>query len=295
MAATTAQVCMSFTSAELRADVERIASSTDRPVRALWLQALIQGPQLADSSGFAPRSQVERLLLELASELPPAKDWSVASIAGSSPRSLRFEELDLTQARELMKRFHYLRSPRVDGRVYGLTASGGRIIALAVSSPVDVPALIDVLVHRQRRPERARVLSRVFVFDHAPRNTISYLLARVSRAEKQFGISDWITYVNPNIGFTGVSYIASGWHLLGEESSTTYRYLDQRYITDRELAAKFGFQDDLAYERLLANRFAKTKMRLLPLKLFGTHGKLKLQTALPLQSQFTQTHSSAPT
>jgi hypothetical protein len=58
-------------------------------------------------------------------------------------------------------------------------------------------------------------------------------------SEKNHGVSDYVTYVNPNMGFTGSSYRASGWHLLGTEPGTTYRYLDERYITDRALSAAF--------------------------------------------------------
>jgi len=109
----------------------------------------------------------------------------------------------------------------------------------------------------------------VFAFSGSPKNTISFLLSRVAHVEANRGVTDLVTYVNPNMGFKGVSYRASAWQLLGNESGTTYRYLDGRYITDRHLAKDFGRCDDLGYRTLLGTRFAVSRMQLNPLLIFG--------------------------
>lgn len=258
-------------SPDLIACVESVARLANRSVGPLHLQSLLQLPRIADEDGLASVALVEPLLQELASELPVSEEWSVDDSVGSSPRSLRFRNVALDEGCAVMERFHYLRSARLDGRVYGLSSEAGRLVALCVSSPLDVRGLSDLLRREQRATDTARVLSRVFAFEGAPQNTISYLLSRAKRSEHRHGITDWVTYVNPNMGFTGVSYLASGWHLLGEEPGTTYRYLDNRYITDRELATKFGLHDDAAYNRLLGQRFGKSKMRLAPLLVFSEH------------------------
>lgn len=244
---------------------------TDRPVAPLRLQSLLQLPRIADESGLVPVSQVDSLLQELALELPVSHEWAVDESVGDSPRSLHFHEMAPEQGADVMQRFHYLRSARLDGRAYGLSSKAGRLIALCISSPLDVEWLADLLRTEHRVVKTARVVSRVFAFEGAPSNTISYLLSRVARAERRFGVTDWVTYVNPNMGFSGVSYLASGWHLLGEEPGTTYRYLDNRYITDRQLAAKFGPHDDDVYRQLLGERFAKSRMPLAPLLVFSQH------------------------
>src|SRR5262249_33435035 len=74
------------------------------------------------------------------------------------------------------------------------------------------------------------------------------------------GITDFVTYVNPNMGFTGSSYLASGWRMLGDEPGTKYRYLDDRYITDRRLAVTFGKHDDASYRKILGDRFSVSNM-----------------------------------
>jgi hypothetical protein len=267
--ASTLDVWVSAQSTDLIECVEHCARVRGKPIGPLFLQALLQLPRIANENGFAPRSSVEQLLHELAQELPNNSEWIVQDVLIQSPRCLQFEKVGLEEGRAIMARFHYLRSPRLDGRLYGLRSQGGQVVAICVSSPLDVQGLGDLLRRNGREPVTARVLSRVFAFEGAPRNTISYLLSRAAREERRCGITDWVTYVNANMGFSGVSYVASGWHLLGEEPGTTYRYLDNRYITDRQLAANFGLHDDDTYTNILGARFAKSKMRLSPLMVFS--------------------------
>lgn len=249
--------------------VESAARVTNRPARPLHLQALLQLPRWADSNGFVSVAIVESLLSALAEELPDKVQWLVQSGA-ASPRSLRFHKVERDKAREIMQEFHYIRSPRTDGRAYGLSTSAGNLVALCVSSPLDVAGPRALLAAHGRPTDFARVVSRVFAFEGAPKNSISYMLARSSREERDLGATDLITYVNPNMGFTGTSYLASNWQLLGSEPDTKYRYVDGRYITDRELAARFGQHDDGTYCQLLAARFSVSAMPLEPLLVFYT-------------------------
>jgi hypothetical protein len=249
--------------------VESAAFAADRPTRPLLLQALLQLPRVADKWGFVDISMVKQLLGELAQELPVKSEWFVPDVV-SSPRVLHVHALDLVTADHVMQRFHYLRSPRTGSRAYGLSTPTGSLVALCVSSPVDVDHLHQLLSSNARQSRTSRVISRVFAFEGAPNNSISYMLSRVSREERRIGITDFVTYVNPNMAFTGSSYRASGWRLLGIESGTKYRYIDGRYITDRELAARFGPRHDEAYQHLLGRRFAVSVMPLEPLLVFHT-------------------------
>ena len=249
--------------------VKSAACWADRPVRPLHLQSLLQLPRLADINCLAPLGAIEELLAKLRQELPVRSEWLVPN-AGPSPRILRFHAVDSNTARDVMSRFHYLRSPRIDGYAYGLSTRSGRLVALCVLSPLDVERLAELLTAAGRSSDSARVVSRVFVFEGAPDNSISYMLSRVAREERNCGVTDLVTYVNPNMGFSGSSYLASNWRLLGTEPGTQYRYLDERYITDRELASRFGYHDDQGYSRLLGARFAISVMPLKPLLVFHT-------------------------
>lgn len=247
--------------------VEAAAGSTGRPARPLRLQVLMQAPQLADQEGFIPLMELDHLTRELAGEIPPREEWGLMR-PPPGPRFLRFTKVAADRARDVMSRFHYLRSPRFDGRAFGLSQEDGPLVAMCVISPMDVPRLNSLLSARGRATERALVVSRVFAFEGAPRNSLSFLLARCADEERRLGATDLITYVNPNLGFTGVSYRASGWDALGHEPGTTYRYLDRRYITDRELARRFGAHEDSAYHEMLGDRFAVSRMPLQPLLVF---------------------------
>jgi len=247
--------------------VREIADAYHRPQRPLHLQALLQLPRIADRWGNAARSAADALLSELAEELPRRDEWTIPELP-QSPRALTFCEVAPETTAFVTQRFHYLRSPRRDARGYGLFTGAGTLVALCTSSPLDVPRLTDMLERDGRNPSNARVLSRVFAFEGAPKNSISYLLARAGERERRFDVRDYLTYVNPNLGFSGTSYKASGWSLLGDEPGTTYRYLDGRYITDRQLTTLFGKHDDRAYRALLGNRFRVSEMPLAPLLVF---------------------------
>lgn len=250
--------------------IKAAARASGRPVGPLHLQALLQLPRVADAHGFVPIQVADALLAELSQEIPPISDWAVHGPA-LSPRSLEFQQIDMARAHDVMERFHYLRSPRLDSRAYGLATTAGNLVAVCVSSPLDVRHLSDLLVARGRSSYLARVISRVFAFEGAPKNSISYLLSRAARSERRLGITDFVTYVNPNMGFTGTSYRASGWHVIGDEPGTRYLYLDNRYTTDRKLAAEYGRHDNITYRRLLGHRFTVSNMPLDPLLVFHTH------------------------
>ena len=248
--------------------VQSVALETDRPFFPLKLQALIQLPRLANESGVVSCREAIELLEKLALELPPRPNWQRGGNI-TSPRDLVFRSVSKEETDEITEKYHYLRSPRQRSEGFGLFTSDGILVALAVSSPLDVSNIAGLL-KGSGRTGPPRVISRVFVFETAPRNTISYLLAKTRFHEKSSGTSDLVTYVNPNMGFTGVSYKASGWHVLGYEGGTRYKYLDDRYATDRQLLARVGTDDANVLRRMIGDRFSVSVMQLMPLVIFHT-------------------------
>jgi len=221
---------------------------------------------LADDSGLAKVCDLVPLIEELALEMPRAPEWLFPTRV-RSPQEFRFSEIETARARELMARYHYLHSPRMDGRAYALLFEN-QVAGLSVVSPLDVEHLRRLLHANGCPVTSAAVLSRVFVLGGTPRNCISFLLARTAAEERKHGMTDLLTYVNPNMGFNGVSYRASGWKLLGDEPGTRYCYLDSRYITDREIERQFGKQTHAEYAVSLGTRFAVSTMPLKPLLVF---------------------------
>jgi hypothetical protein len=115
------------------------------------------------------------------------------------------------------------------------------------------------------------VLSRVFAFDWVPSNTISFLLrrlvGRVRHANENVRVL--LTYVNPNLGFTGASYRGSNWSKVAVETGTRYAYLDGDYVTDRELGRIFGTTDEGRLRARLGERLSYSRMPLQPLSIYA--------------------------
>jgi hypothetical protein len=205
--------------------------------RDMVVQALLHLPRVAAPDGTVELSvameEITRIRDRRSHELVP-----FASMAQRPERPLALHELsigklDPQQARPVMEHFHYLRSARDDSLTIGALYAQ-RVVALCSVSPLDLPWIAAAL---PIAPENVAVLSRVFAFDWAPRNTISYLLSQVEHRIRRLD-SDTkvlITYLNPNLGFSGASYRAANWLPLGEEGGTRYAYLDGEYITDRRL------------------------------------------------------------
>lgn len=257
---------VSYQGNELRSLIRWAAETTGRPTRAFELHALLHLPAIASQDGTINRADAIDLLMRLSDDLPCSSDWPVAPHGDLGDMAVA--HVDGEVASEVMSRFHYLRSPRDDGRHYGLFASGGELVALGVTSPCDVPFLRQLLKDRTEDCESIRVLSRVYCFPGAPRNAVSSLLARLAKQERLRGVRDLLTYVDPNMGFSGASYKASGWSELGQEVGTTYRYVNGRYITGRELARRFGHSLLQDQARWSAMRLTTSRMELRPLLVF---------------------------
>ena len=230
--------------------------------RDLLLQALLHLPRLAGADGTIDvdlaAAEIERLRARRYEELAPLR-WMVEPPPETpSLAELKVKIIGRQDAEPILAHFHYLRSFREDS-VSVAALYNHRVVALCSVSPLDLPAL------RSRLPiasfKEAAVVSRVFAFDWAPRNAISYLLARTEvSAALNHNVRMLLTYLNPNMGFSGASYKAANWVELGLETGTRYAYLHGDYITDRRLSSMPESERHLV---------EYSQMRLLPLQVFG--------------------------
>jgi hypothetical protein len=225
----------------------------------------------------AVHGEVQRLASEEAR--PP--DWLLPPPETlNSPLDLDFGELNPDRARTLHERFHYLRSHRP-----GLHLAGtyrGRVAVVLSFSELDLKA-IDSRFSRLGEGSRAAFLSRAWAAPWAPRNSFSHLLSLSGREMRSRNpdLGALLTYVNPGLGFDGASYRAANWHLFGREIGTRYAYLDEAYVTDRELSRRFGTSDAAVLTRALGRRIAFSRMALPPLDLYaiGLNRRLRKQLA----------------
>ena len=254
----------------------RIAGLSDISPRQVELALLLHLPRMM--TGLAPpnvkdtRTEVERLAARLATRCKDFKT-SLAAPADvpSNPTASKFVQVSDSEAQIIHERFHYLQSFRPRGQHFGLvTQASNRLFAVATLSVFDLWHLA-ALIRDQFAPREILVISRVFCFDWAPRNSISYLLGRIARwlRKRSATAKLLLTYVNPNMGFRGASYRAANWYLLAREWGTRYCYIDEDYITDRHLALQFGTIKASLLSARLGSRFATTQIELEPLMLYA--------------------------
>ncbi len=180
--------------------------------------------QLSDASVL--ELETERLAVQTSQLLARYRDFLLGGTIESLTRDqFQVREVDAELARVIQERFHYLGSAR-NGSHFGLfhNQRAGLPAAFATVSELDVAHLRE-----SAGGCGGGILSRMYAFPWAPRNTISALLGAVSR--EYSGVL--FTYVNPNLGFGGVSYKAANWRLAGSKS-ITYRYVNCNYVSARQ-------------------------------------------------------------
>ena len=148
--------------------------------------------------------QDQRELLHWRSLTAPALSWQTYTVRPVPP----------AMALLINRCFHYLGTPR-EGLTLGLFASSSRELPPAVSmtfSEFDLRSVAPFLP-ASAPPPTVLVLSRVYAFPWAVPNSFSFGFRRAAAWLKQ-NSSDprlLLTYVNPNLGFTGASYSAANW------------------------------------------------------------------------------------
>lgn len=248
-----------------------VSRSANIPARALHLQALMHLPRIAGADGMLPDAQAAAEVSRVASFVPSWPEWDSPTLPSNRAGEWQVGGLEDQCARQIFERFHYIGSYRPHAQHYGMWPASHweRPVVAASVSENDVEVLRGLAAQTSIRPERSRVLSRMFAFPRTPPNAISILLSRIARQQKRLGVQLLLTYVNPNLGFTGVSYRASNWTLIGSEAIQAYYYVDERYITNRELDTRFGTHDPARLSQLLGLRFGCSVMPLSPLLVFA--------------------------
>lgn len=222
------------------------------PPHEVLVRLLLHLPREADTEGMVGTriagSEGERVARELAVATAGYRAWQQPPSAGQpAVNELDLTTVDETTARVVLERFHYLGSFRNASEHFGGVMHDGnkeRLAALLTISALDVRTIAERLPDAVE-PANVVVLARAFAFDWAPRNTLSFVMARVTRALRRRSDTPrlLVTYLNPNVGFTGASYRAANWVLWGREEGTRYAYVDGRYTTDRELLSRYGSAD----------------------------------------------------
>lgn len=191
-----------------------------------------------------------------------------------NPDKIYFDKVQPETAKIIHERFHYLESFREEAIHFGLyyvpaRSSDTKLMGLVTISPFDLINIENKLPFDICAKE-IMVLSRIFVFNWAPKNTVSYLLGRIFSWLRMNmpTIKILLTYLNPNLGFTGAVYKATNWLFFGREKNTRYFYIDSNYVTERFVRKLYGTSNILKLRKHLGNRISSSIWPLLPLELY---------------------------
>ena len=276
----------------------RAAEEYRVPQHEVLVRLLLQLPCSADPQGFMERSVAVSESVRLARDLSIATakyaSWQQPPTQGVPKlEEVALRRIDEVRARIVLECFHYLRSFRTGSDHFGGICIDGRterLAALLTVSPLDIRTMAERLPPGVD-PADTRVLARVFAFEWSPRNALSFLMSRLVSQLRQRPDPPrlLLTYVNPNVGFTGASYRAANWMLWGREHETRYAYFDGNYITDRELVARFGSADPTHLSAALGDTINFSRMPLRPLDVYAYPVDPALRDALedqePLEFQ----------
>lgn len=211
--------------------------------RELAVRTRLHLPCYADGAGAV--SYWEAASVVISNALRLRKDqWAVRDLVPR--REYALSELEFRQigddAGRVFDSLHYLRNARRGSLNFALVDKDtGAPLTLCSASPLEWKRVADQVVQQFGVPQAAVWdVSRVYSFDGAPPNAVSYLLARVRKfLQKRGDVELLTTVVDPNLGFTGSSYLASNWQLWMTVRARPYLYYRGRYMSLRQMWAAF--------------------------------------------------------
>lgn len=224
-----------------------VADSLKVERRALIVRTLLHLPRVADGKGQVKWRLAEAELKRCAEELSADQEKlrGLVSTNSFALQDLVFvADYNTSKAETIFSHLHYLRSARQGSRNYALVdPMHGSPVSLCSVSPLEWKLVRRQLGRQFKIPaDKIWDVSRVYSFEVAPPNAISYLLARVRNdlLLKEPDAELLTTAVDPNLGFTGSSYRAANWQQWMTVSPRPYLYLNNSYVTPRQLRTRFS-------------------------------------------------------
>ena|SRR2546430_12787943 len=243
----------------------------------LFRRSLLQLPRFSQNQihdSAVVLAEIERV----ASRIKRSRERNSISLPteehDSRHTSLNFKEVPENIAKVIHEDYHYLGYHRGNSTYRGLYADKVESddafpSSLVTISPFDLHHLKPKLPAGVE-PENVLVVSRIYSFDWAPKNSTSLLLGFLTEwlRKNNPSIKMLMTYLNPNVGFGGASLRASNWTLFLKESPVRYAYLDGDYITLRALIERYELDGLSELARHLNGRLTFSVQPLLPLEIY---------------------------
>jgi hypothetical protein len=265
---------------------ERARSAGVEP-RALAVRALLHLPRVASYNGWVPRRQAQRELRITAARL--RSDVHAARrhvpIGKFQLPDLDFEEIGSPRALPVLTSLHYLRGSRPHSLYFALVDPIDRLpVSLCSISPLQWKCVGKQLGAQFSIPQKVVWdVSRVYSIDGAPPNAISSLLSklRIYIRRNMPSVELLVTAVDPNLGFTGVSYRAANWQQWMIVRARPYLYEKGHYVSPRQLREHYGTASLVDLQARYPGRFQQSKARLLDTMIYccSINGETKVVPA----------------
>jgi hypothetical protein len=266
------------------------AVADDVDSRALIVRTLLHLPRVAGFSGVLTQRQVcaelRRSIRQLLKDQENVRHWMpTEDLALSDVTFVAGEE---SASKEIFDSLHYLRNSRAGAVNYALVDRAGRPVTLCSVSPLEWKLVGKQITKQFDVPmEAVRDVSRVYSFNSAPTNAISYLLSRVRNHIRKTSpeIQLLSTAVDPNLGFTGTSYLAANWNRWMTVKARPYMYFDECYVTPRQLRTQFDTTNVAQLKSTYRRRFEISSVNLLDSVLFCSRVKGPTESVPPGQQR----------
>jgi hypothetical protein len=280
--------CRSLSPASpFRALVTETARRAGVEPRALAVRVLLHLPRVASYRGSVGKLQVQRELRSSAERLRRDTRAAISYVPAEKfeLRDLAFEEIDSTRALPVLQSLHYLRSTRPGSRYFALVDPIRRLpITLCSLSPLEWKCVGRQLYAQSILSEQVLDISRLYSVDNAPPNAISSLLSKIRTYIRHDmpNIDLLITAVDPNLGFTGISYRAANWQQWMTVRARPYLYENCNYVSPRQLREHYGTANLVELQVKYPGRFQQSRVRLLDTMIYccSVNGETK---SVPVQ------------
>jgi len=254
-------------------EVDECAAMHNIDPLALRSQTLLHIPRLSADGGVPGPGDFRDEMFRLAALLQARTKNYAHHLA--PPRTeltldhLEFIKLDETIAKKLHENFHYIGSYRPGFHFGYLDKTSGKIVCIGSVALCDLAHVIDKIKDKIV-PAEAFTYTRFFAFRWAPANTFSHFTKRLSsHLIKNFSTKILFTFINPNLGFSGGSFIGAGFKPFALEEGTHYMYFNSRYLTMRHLIQTHGTSDPTKLRKLLGESFLVSQEKLLPMEILA--------------------------
>lgn len=247
------------------------------PGRDLLVKVLIDSHQFSENSLGNKKFMVTRIEA-LAKEIKNNRErldkkYYHRPIASLQKGKCHIKKLDWKSAKEILINYHHIGSYRKNsihlGLYYEVEPNVQKLMGIVTFSKYDF-IFKPYSIFSNFNENEVLNLSRLYVFDWAPYNTVSCFISKSTNYLREHypNIQCLITCTNPNTDHQGKTFNACNWIEIAQFTGAPYLYLDKKPVTIRRLFENFGTLELPKLKKQLRERLVISKSKILPQKMY---------------------------